>query len=95
MPNSILDAISLEEGIPQPSELKLAALGHTLQVVTGHQRALFGRGQVISRGSSWWRPLSAGDDEKSLGTGQGNNTQDDIVYWAGSDPRGDGLVAGY
>lgn len=39
--------ISIEEGIAQEVVDGLRDLGHTVEVVTGHERALFGRGQII------------------------------------------------
>ena len=41
--------VSLEEGIPAATVTQLAALGHPVDVVIGHERALFGRGQIILR----------------------------------------------
>ncbi len=41
--------VSLEEGIPAATAAQLAALGHPVDVAAGHERALFGRGQVILR----------------------------------------------
>ncbi len=41
--------VSLEEGIPAATVAALAALGHPVETVTGHGRALFGRGQIIRR----------------------------------------------
>ena len=94
-PQTILDSISLEEGIPKSAELKLAALGNSIEVVTGHERALFGRGQVISRGSSWWRLPDVCDEGKNGAIDHGRETDKEVVYWAGSDPRADGLVASF
>ncbi|XP_005091586.1 glutathione hydrolase-like YwrD proenzyme [Aplysia californica] len=79
-PHSMLDSLQLEEGISPEALAELASLGHDPHIVSGHGRAVFGRGQVISQGS-WWR--------------SGLEDRDTDVYWAGSDPRGDGLVAGY
>lgn len=79
-PKSFLHTINIEEGIAEAVKKKLENLGHNVMMVSGHDRALFGRGQTISRGSSWWRS-------------SGNNTE--TVYWAGSDPRSDGLVAAF
>ena len=48
----------------------------------GHQRALFGRGHVITKGA-WWREEGVGIvDEKD-------------AWWAGADPRADGVSVGY
>lgn len=41
--------LALEEGIPPRSAARLAAMGHRVRSITGHERALFGRGQVILR----------------------------------------------
>ncbi len=41
--------VSLEEGIPAITVARLAEMGHPVDVVTGHDRALFGRGQIIVR----------------------------------------------
>lgn len=41
--------ISLEEGLPAQSMQALADLGHDVKPVTGMARALFGRGQIITR----------------------------------------------
>lgn len=79
-PASIFDALRVEEGIPAEVVSELKSLGHNAELVSGHSRAMFGRGQVISQGS-WWR--------------SGLNGRDKQVYWAGSDPRADGLVASY
>ncbi len=38
-----------EGGIPAETLLKLQAMGHPVDVVTGYGRALFGRGQIILR----------------------------------------------
>ena len=39
--------VFVEEGIRQETVKELRRLGHHVEVVTGHERALFGRGQVI------------------------------------------------
>jgi len=41
--------VALEEGIPDAVAADLAARGHQVQKVTGWERALFGRGQIILR----------------------------------------------
>ena len=41
--------VSLEEGIPAATVTALAEMGHPVDVVAGHERALFGRGQIILR----------------------------------------------
>ncbi len=42
-------AVSLEDGIPPAAVAALAGMGHPVVTVTGHERALFGRGQIILR----------------------------------------------
>lgn len=39
--------VALEEGIPQSFAESLRAMGHEVQIVSGYERALFGRGQII------------------------------------------------
>lgn len=41
--------LALEEGYPVSTMARLAELGHTVRPVSGHGRALFGRGQIIKR----------------------------------------------
>jgi gamma-glutamyltranspeptidase/glutathione hydrolase len=41
--------LALEEGIPEKTIADLARRGHDVRCVTGYERALFGRGQVILR----------------------------------------------
>ncbi len=41
--------VSLEEGIPPATMALLEEMGHSTEVVSGHARALFGRGQIILR----------------------------------------------
>lgn len=41
--------IYLEEGISQQTADELTKMGHKVKLLTGHQRAQFGRGQVIQR----------------------------------------------
>jgi gamma-glutamyltranspeptidase/glutathione hydrolase len=64
------DLIYIEEGIKPDVISGLKKLGHSIQVTTDMDRAVFGRGQIIR--THW-------DD------GQ-------LVYSAGSDPRGDGAA---
>ncbi len=40
--------VALEEGIPVTAMARLAEMGHTVRPVSGHARALFGRGQIIT-----------------------------------------------
>jgi gamma-glutamyltranspeptidase/glutathione hydrolase len=41
--------VALEEGISPAVGAELAAMGHSLRLVSGYERALFGRGQIIHR----------------------------------------------
>jgi len=41
-------SVALEEGIPDSAVSDLARRGHDVRRVTGHDRALFGRGQVVT-----------------------------------------------
>jgi gamma-glutamyltranspeptidase / glutathione hydrolase len=41
--------VALEEGIPMQVMAELGQMGHPVQPVSGHGRALFGRGQIIVR----------------------------------------------
>lgn len=76
--------MSLEDGIAACVAEDLMERGHDVQwPVTGHDRAQFGRGQVIASGS-WWESLSSCDSSKQ-----------ERVLWAGSDARGDGCALGY
>ncbi|KAI4898276.1 hypothetical protein NFI96_024410, partial [Prochilodus magdalenae] len=75
--------LNLEEGVEQRVAEELRSRGHVVNwPVEGHDRAQFGRGQVISVGM-WWHP-SSGKPEGS-----------ERVLWAGSDPRADGCALGY
>ena len=75
--------MSMEEGMPEDSVSGLREKGHEVSDhVCGHGKAIFGRGNVITRGA-WW-------------AGEGSGVHDDVkVLWAGSDPRADGTVCGY
>ncbi|HTM22303.1 MAG TPA: gamma-glutamyltransferase, partial [Kofleriaceae bacterium] len=48
-PHAPAAGLALEEGTPAPVADELAAMGHRVRIVTGWERALFGRGQVIAR----------------------------------------------
>jgi gamma-glutamyltranspeptidase/glutathione hydrolase len=41
--------VALEEGIPKRTMTRLAKMGHPVEHVQGHARAIFGRGQIILR----------------------------------------------
>jgi gamma-glutamyltranspeptidase/glutathione hydrolase len=62
--------VALEQGIPVEVMSALAQLGHPVQPVSGHARALFGRGQIILRqpdsGVLW-----AGSDPRADGCAMG------------------------
>jgi len=58
--------VALEKGIPQRVVSNLKTLGHSIRVVYGHDRALFGRGQIIMR-DALNGVLSAGSDARADG----------------------------
>jgi len=45
-------SVALEAGIPEPTIAELGRMGHTVHLVDGYERALFGRGQIILRDES-------------------------------------------
>ena len=51
-PNQPGSKLSLEPGLPDETLADLMVMGHQVSVVTGMQRSLFGRGQIITRESS-------------------------------------------
>ena len=59
------DAVALEEGIPLEAMAKLAEMGHPIRPVSGWERALFGRGQVITRDNGG--ALAGGSDPRADG----------------------------
>jgi len=59
-------AVSLEDGISLADIDGLIALGHDITIVSGHERALFGRGQIIQRDSTSG-VLCAGSDPRADG----------------------------
>ncbi|XP_063297067.1 glutathione hydrolase-like YwrD proenzyme [Pelobates fuscus] len=72
----------LEDGILKDVAEELQARGHEVHwPVCGHDRKLFGRGQIICQGD-WWQS-------------QKHPSKERVVWWAGSDPRGDGCAMGY
>ncbi|MFN2216247.1 MAG: gamma-glutamyltransferase family protein [Anaerolineales bacterium] len=58
--------VALEEGMPQETISGLKLLGHEINVVSGYERALFGRGQIILRDSES-AVLTAGSDPRADG----------------------------
>jgi gamma-glutamyltranspeptidase / glutathione hydrolase len=58
--------IAMEEGMPRETMSSLKKLGHALYKVTGYDRAVFGRGQVIMRDAETG-VLSAGSDPRADG----------------------------
>ena len=78
-----VSSVSIEEGISDEVIAKLRSMGHSVEgPVTGHDRALFGRGHVITKGA-WW---SKSEQNIYKGTD---------MLWVGTDPRVDGLAVGY
>ncbi len=60
------DAVGLEEDVPNQVVAKLAERGHALRIVTGWDRSLFGRGQIIIR-DPVSGVLTAGSDPRADG----------------------------
>ncbi len=58
--------VALEKGIPQKVITDLKTHGHNTRVVNGHDRALFGRGQIILR-NNLTGVLCAGSDARADG----------------------------
>lgn len=76
---------SFEEGISLGTISKLKSMGHGVEgPVKGHDRSLFGRGQIICS-----RPM------KTKGKDLDGSVERVNVWWAGSDGRSDGMVLGY
>lgn len=65
LPESSTQEIALEEGIPIKTMSTLAEMGHVIKPVSGMNRALFGRGQVILRDEEGI--LAAGSDPRADG----------------------------
>ena len=69
--------VALEEGMSEQVADELRALGHDIQVVGGHGRSLFGRGQIITRETRRARDgstrhvLVAGSDPRADGCAVG------------------------
>jgi|GEM_PF-2735470 len=49
--------ICLEEGTPDKTVEKLSAMGHDLEIRSGYDRDIFGRGQIIVRDSDSATPV--------------------------------------
>lgn len=78
-----LGSVSLEEGIDPMVMETLRQWGHDVEgPVSGHARALFGRGHVITKGA-WFSQNSE------------DVSDDPRCWWAGADPRSDGQAVGY
>ena len=58
--------VAIEEGMPQETVAGLQKLGHPTYPVSGYERALFGRGQVILRDAESGA-LCAGSDPRADG----------------------------
>ena len=58
--------VAMEEGMPKETMDALQKMGHPLYAVTGYERALFGRGQVILRDAETG-VLCAGSDPRADG----------------------------
>ncbi|KAJ2785417.1 hypothetical protein GGI15_001933 [Coemansia interrupta] len=68
------DRVAIEDGVDQKTIDALRRMGHNVYVVTGLQRSLFGRGQIIKQyidQSSGIRVLVGGSDPRSDGQAQG------------------------
>ena len=64
----LLSTVYLEEGISEDVAKKLRAMGHNVEFVTGYQRGLFGRGQIIRCHVEDGRQIfSAGSDPRGDG----------------------------
>lgn len=89
--------VAIEEGISLETIMKLKEMGHNIQgPVLGHNRALFGRGQIIvSRPIAPSRKSLSGSLEEGREGGGIGATEREQVWWVGSDPRADGLAIGY
>ncbi len=69
-PQGTHPAVRIEEGVPPELSRGLAALGHAIgPLVSGHGRAMFGRGQVILRDENG--VLRAGSDPRADGCAMG------------------------
>lgn len=64
--------VALEEGINNSTILKLKEMGHCAEgPVMGHHRALFGRGQIITKSEGveqvWWAGSDCRADGQAIG----------------------------
>ena len=64
--STLVSQIALEDGIPAAAVAALAAMGHPVTVKSGHERAIFGRGQIILRDPGTG-VLCAGSDPRADG----------------------------
>ncbi len=60
------DPVALEEGLPEETIAGLERMGHSVRKVSGWERALFGRGQVIQRDPATG-VLTGGSDPRADG----------------------------
>ena len=75
--------VKLEAGIAEAVVDVLRERGHEVRgQVTGHERAVFGRGQIIACREFWNESRATCANPKR-------------VLWAASDPRSDGCAIGY
>ena len=75
--------VMVEEGISTEIISQLETLGHSVQgPVEGHNRAVFGRGQIIQR-------------LLKKSKGRDSDGERVCVWSSGSDGRGDGMALGY
>ena len=62
--------VAVEEGISKKSIVKLEQLGHNITLITGYERSLFGRGQIIVRDPAS-AVLCGGSDPRADGCAMG------------------------
>jgi gamma-glutamyltranspeptidase/glutathione hydrolase len=60
------DPVAIEEGVPRTTLTRLTRMGHRLVPTSGHERAVFGRGQIILR-DSVTGVLQGGSDPRADG----------------------------
>ncbi|PVU91201.1 hypothetical protein BB560_006142, partial [Smittium megazygosporum] len=67
-PEDPKEIVHLEQGYTKETEQKLRDMGHHVDIVTGHERSVFGRGQIIMRVPHGDKiVLSCGSDPRSDG----------------------------